>query len=74
MADIVESPVYTVYTFYTKWCIDNSCTHGHCPLGCEHPQPEDYAGNGYLICGRCYFYDKTITIIEPCVPETCPDA
>ena len=61
-------------TFYTAWCEAHNCTHGHCSLGCEHPQPGRYAGDDRLICGVCYFHDGTISEIEPCMPATCRDA
>ncbi len=64
----------TFSTPYTAWCEANDCTHGHCPLGCEHPQPGYYAGTDELLCGCCYFYDGTHTLIELCVPTTCRDA
>lgn len=56
---------------YSQWCEANACSHGHCPLGCEHPQPSDYADIGKLICGVCFFYDGTISVIVPCAPEDC---
>lgn len=58
---------------YTAWCLEQGCTHGHCPLGCEHPQPSTYAGTAQVICGVCYFADGTINEIVPCLPEMCPD-
>ncbi len=43
--------------------------HGHCPLGCEHPQPFDALGSEY--CGRCWHVDGVMTEMEPCTPERC---
>jgi hypothetical protein len=58
---------------YTEWCAIHGCTHGHCPLGCEHPQPGRYDGEELLLCGVCYFYDGTVSEIVPCTPADCPD-
>ena len=54
---------------YPEWCQINGCSHGHCPLDCEHPQP--FAIGDYLYCGRCWFVDGVLTEFEPCGPENC---
>jgi hypothetical protein len=54
---------------YTAWCRDHECQHGHCPLGCEHPQP--FATDGRLVCGRCAIVDGVFTDMIPCTPEVC---
>lgn len=38
--------------------------HGHCPDGCEHPQPVML--DGELLCGRCLIYFGEKVRIEPC--------
>ncbi len=43
--------------------------HGHCPEGCEHPQPFEHQDK--IICGRCFCKYKEITEMEPCTPEIC---
>ena len=46
--------------------------HGHCPHGCEHPQP--FAGeDGTEYCGRCWFKGRVLTEMVPCTPETCTE-
>ena len=54
---------------YTEWCENSGVTHGHCPDGCEHPQP--FALDGILVCGRCYFIYNEIVEMVPCTPEYC---
>lgn len=54
---------------YDAWCEENGTHHGHCPLGCEHPQP--FVHQGRLICGRCFFKHGDITEMVPCTPDTC---
>jgi hypothetical protein len=54
---------------YDRWCADNGCQHGHCPLDCEYPQP--FGRDGKLICGRCWFVNGTETEMVPCGPENC---
>jgi len=56
---------------YTVWCRDNECSHGHCPLGCEHPQPSTWAGDARIICGCCYFTDGTVSLVVPCTVQLC---
>ncbi len=56
-------------SLYTAWCEANNCTHGHCPHGCEHPQPGHYAGDGRLLCGSCWFRGNEAVLIVPCTPE-----
>jgi hypothetical protein len=55
--------------------------HGHCPEGCEHPQPITADGNprsppgaitGRQYCGRCWVKFDELVEMEPCTPETCP--
>jgi hypothetical protein len=58
---------------YSEWCVAHNCTHGHCPLGCEKPQPASYDDGPSLICGVCYYYDGTLSEIVPCTPADCPD-
>lgn len=55
---------------YTLWCVANNTHHGHCPLGCEHPQPVGLA-DGRLVCGRCLFIDNVATEMVPCTPTNC---
>jgi hypothetical protein len=57
-------------TTYVEWCVANSCTHGHCPFDCEHPQPI-VLDDGRCVCGRCLVIDKVITEMLPCVPAVC---
>lgn len=57
---------------YEAWCAEHTCSHGHCPLDCEHPQP--FVANGTLYCGRCWFRDSQLTEMIPCKPHVCLDA
>lgn len=54
-----------------QWCVDRGADHAHCPLDCEHPQPILTVDG--LICGRCAVIDGVVTLMEPCLPNTCPD-
>lgn len=53
---------------YSDWCDHHGVGHGHCPLGCEHPQPVTLK-DGRFVCGRCLFVDDAITEMAPCHPE-----
>jgi hypothetical protein len=57
---------------YQAWCNLNDCAHGHCPQGCEHPQPQ-LAIDGRMICGKHFYDDNEIVEIIPCNPATCVD-
>ena len=57
---------------YDEWCEANGCDHGHCPDGCEHPQPVMLEGDR-LVCGRCLFRFGERVEMAPCTPETCPE-
>lgn len=54
---------------YTQWCIENKCTHGHCPDGCEHPQPISL--DTKLVCGRCWIVFSDVVEIVPCLGKDC---
>lgn len=58
--------------------------HGHCPDGCEHPQPisgvptKPLAELLYLdpsreheFCGRCWVRFGELVPMAPCAPEIC---
>lgn len=49
---------------YDDWCKKYGISHGHCPYGCEHPQP--FVRDEKLYCGRCWFKDGILTEIEIC--------
>ena len=53
------------------WYKDNNCSHAHCPLGCEKPQPEVCGGK--LLCMKCLVLYDTLTEMVPCTPEICED-
>jgi len=54
---------------YPDWCDAHGCSHGHCPLDCEHPQP--FVHEGRLYCGRCWVLCKVLTEMVPCGPNNC---
>lgn len=66
---------WTNMDFYDLWCKTFGCTHGHCPLGCEHPQPFAVVLNGEtatrLVCGRCWVVDS---LLSEMVPVSLPTA
>lgn len=77
MAQRMQQPSLSQHrpeTLYSIWCRLHNCTHGHCPEGCEHPQPGHYAGDERLLCGAHWFDGRQAVEIEPCRPETCRDA
>jgi hypothetical protein len=43
--------------------------HYHCPHGCEHPQP--FCAGMLILCGLCWFFRDTCTVMEPCTAEFC---
>jgi hypothetical protein len=59
--------------------------HGHCPDGCEHPQPfraslhvDDvwdlptvFAEVEYEFCGRCWHRFGELVALVPCTSEIC---
>lgn len=53
-----------------RWYRTNNCSHAHCPFACEHPQPM-LGDNGTLLCGRCWFVEQRLTIMQPCIPGVC---
>lgn len=55
--------------FYTEWCKLNNCSHAHCTLECEHPQP--FIMDDKLYCGRCWFIRNQLTEMIACTPEVC---
>lgn len=57
-------------------------SHGHCPLGCDHPQPITASDNpklppgaipGHEYCGRCWVRDGLLSEMVPCTPGICVD-
>jgi hypothetical protein len=54
---------------YQQWCAARGVTHGHCPDGCEHPQP--FMRGGLLLCGRCWFKYGEETEMVPCDETIC---
>ena len=50
---------------YGEWCAKYKCSHGHCPRGCEHPQPFVEEETAY--CGACYFRDRVGRFV-PIIP------
>lgn len=67
---------------YDDWCRRLGVTHGHCPKGCEHPQPlvigrlvsEPKAARNHVgaaICGRCWCKFGQVKFVIPCMPEIC---
>lgn len=59
-------------SYYTAWCRARGCTHGHCSLLCQHPQPVGLE-DGRLVCGRCLFVEGLVTEMAPCTPEVCDE-
>ncbi len=51
------------------WYAERGCTHAHCPLGCDKPQPSLVGGR--MLCMRCWVQDGIASEMIPCVPETC---
>lgn len=58
-------------TDYQIWRGAHGVQHGHCPEGCENPQP--YEHDGELICGLCAAFSDRRSIMIPCHPEICPE-
>jgi hypothetical protein len=56
---------------YLEWCTAAGVTHGHCPCGCDHPQPFWQAPDGVLLCGACWVLDGMRCVMLPCTPEAC---
>ena len=54
----------------TKWYEEQGCTHAHCPVACEKPQPILLA-DGRMVCGRCLVLWGETREVIPCTPETC---
>lgn len=55
---------------HAEWYRAHGCSHAHCAGGCEHPQPL-LAPTGDLICGLCWVFGKTYTLMVPCTPALC---
>jgi hypothetical protein len=53
-----------------EWYRRHACDHAHCPFLCEHPQPF-MTDDNQLICGRCWFIEERVTVMQPCVPGVC---
>lgn len=58
-------------TDYQIWSELHNCTHGHCPYGCEHPQP--FMHKNKLICGQCAVMCNEILEMIPCDPNDCKE-
>lgn len=56
---------------YTEWCDERKCDHGHCPDGCEHPQP--FIKDGKCLCGRCFFRFSEKVEMVPCDERLCDE-
>lgn len=54
------------------WYAEHGCTHAHCPLGCEKPQPA--LVDGKMLCMKCLVLTGQISEVVPCTPETCAEA
>ena len=65
MALLSDQPGQPQRTPYQEFCSAHGVTHGHCPNGCEHRQPQ--LAGGIMVCCFCR------TPIVPCVPEVCND-
>lgn len=52
------------------WYERHSCRHGHCPNGCEKPQPTE-GSDGNLYCGRCLHERGEVVAMYPCTPDVC---
>lgn len=52
-----------------EWYKANACTHAHCPMDCEHPQP--FMDGVDLICCRCCVYEDRRSVMVPCGPAMC---
>lgn len=52
-----------------EWLAAHGVTHGHCPLGCSHPQP--FVHEGEPVCGCCWFRHGQRTPMVPCDEEIC---
>ena len=55
---------------YAEWCVQNHCSHAHCPQGCWHPQPFLYQGR--LFCGQCEALAGLLTEMAPCACDGTP--
>lgn len=55
---------------YLAWCEAHGVSHGHCPQGCEHPQPA-MTDDGRLICMRCLCVEGLLTLVVPCGAGVC---
>lgn len=51
------------------WYARHDCSHAHCPLDCEHPQP--FLDGDILLCGRCWFIEGRQTEMVACTPDVC---
>ena len=67
VAPVIPAPELTEREWYEL----HGCSHGHCPCGCEHPQP--FVTGRRLVCGRCACVDGYLCDMLPCTPEVCGD-
>lgn len=57
---------------YREWRQHFQCSHGHCPCGCDHPQP--FIDDGILYCGACLVRAGEYCQMTPCRPPYCEEA
>ncbi len=53
------------------WYSQHDCTHAHCPLECEKPQP--MLRDGKMLCMKCWVLDGIESEVIPCTPSLCGD-
>ncbi len=66
----MEETIPVIFASVEEWCLAHNCDHGHCPLGCDHPQPILF--DNELYCGWCYLRGgQRVTKLVPCTPDIC---
>jgi hypothetical protein len=66
---MTEAPSPAPPADYREWCKRHGVCHGHCPCGCEKPQPVMHAGR--LVCGCCLIVHGAVCDMIPCTPDVC---
>lgn len=57
---------------YADWCRQHGVTHGHCPEGCEHPQPFWAGGRARWLARMLAAYAET-GVLPMEAPEPPPE-
>lgn len=52
-----------------EWYETNDCSHAHCSMGCEKPQPEMI--DGKMLCMKCLVLYEVESECIPCSPDVC---